>query len=361
MLDYEVFEPKHLGLPQLVDLRSDTVSRPTPAMYARMRTAPVGDDGLDGDPSVRELEQTVASLLGKEAGLYFPTCTMANLLAVVSQTGRNQQVLLEHNAHMLTTERGGSIFSGAAYTAVDGQDGAMDLNRLTAALRPGSSGLKVGLIAMETSHNNAGGAVLPVEHMAAVSAIAAKAGIPVHIDGARLMNAAAALGIPARDLAVHADSVSLCLSKGLSAPVGAVLVASKGVIAAARTFRKMLGGTQRQAGILAAAGVEAVNTMSARLGEDHATAQKLSAAINSLDGPISATTPQTNIVQVSIGMTGMTSDEWVDALLKQGVLTRPLGMDRLRCVTHRHIQTDDIDRAVKAFAFVLQNAPILNS
>lgn len=356
MLDYEVFEPKHAALPHLVDLRSDTVSRPTPAMYERMRTAPIGDDGLDGDPSVRELEQTVAALLGKEAGLYFPTCTMANLLAVISQTGRNQQVLLERNAHMLTTERGGSIFAGAAYVPVEGHDGAMDLDRLSSAMRPGSSGLEVGMIAMETSHNNAGGAVLPVAHMKAVHALAASANIPVHIDGARIMNAAAALGMHVRELADHADSISLCLSKGLSAPVGAILASSKPVVATARTFRKMLGGTQRQAGILAAAGVEAVQSMSARLTEDHVVARELSAGLNGLGASISATIPQTNIVQVSVGATGMTSHQWVAALQQRGILTRPLGEDRLRCVTHRHIQSDDIARAIEGFVQVLQDA-----
>jgi len=351
MQDFPLSESSHA---HLTDLRSDTVTRPTRAMYERMQNAPIGDDGLDGDPSVRELEEAVAARLGKEAGLYVPTCTMANLLAVLSHAQRHEQVVLEANSHMYTTERGGSLLAGLAYTPVEGQSGAMDLDRLAAAIRPGAYRLGVGLIAMETSHNNAGGAILPPSHMRDVHALAMQAGVPVHIDGARLMNAAVALGVPATTLAGHAESVSLCLSKGLSAPVGAVLAASRSVIATARSYRKMLGGTQRQAGIVAAAGLEALQTMSARLTEDHARARKLSGSLNGLGASLQASEPQTNIVQVKIGETGMTSHQWVDALSALDVLTRPWGERMLRCVMHRHIDDSDIEHAVAAFASVLE-------
>lgn len=356
MQDFPIFDSRHAHHAHLTDLRSDTVTRPTDAMYARMREAPVGDDGQDGDPSVRVLEEAVAMMLGKGAALYVPTCTMANLLAVLAHTERHQQVVLEADAHMFTTERSGSLLAGLAYTPVRGTQGAMDLDRLAAAIQPGPYRIAVGLVAMETSHNNAGGAILPLAHMRDVHALAREANVPVHIDGARLMNAAAALGVPATALAQHAESVSLCLSKGLSAPVGAVLAASGAAIARARVYRKALGGTQRQAGIMAAAGLEALQSMSARLPEDHAKARALSRRLNELGGTLAASVPQTNIVQVQIGGTGMTSRQWVDALSEHGVLTRPWGDGMLRCVTHRHIDDDDIAYAADAFARVLERS-----
>lgn len=354
MQDFPVFDSRYARYARLTDLRSDTVTRPTEAMYERMRAAPIGDDGLDGDPSVQQLEATVATMLGKEAGLYVPTCTMANLLAVLAHTQRHQQVVLEANAHMFTTERGGSLLAGLAYTPVEGNMGAMDLERLAAAIRPGAYRIGVGLIVMETSHNNAGGAVLPLDHMRDVQALAQRHGVPVHIDGARLMNAAAALGVPAATLGQHAQSVSLCLSKGLSAPVGAVLAASREAIGIARAYRKVLGGTQRQAGIMAAAGLEALQTMSARMVDDHAQARALSERLNAIGAPLAARTPETNIVQVQVGETGMNSHQWVDALSEHGVFTRPWGDTMLRCVTHRHIHTADIAHAADAFAQVLK-------
>jgi threonine aldolase len=354
MQDFPIFDSRYADHAQLTDLRSDTVTRPTEAMYARMQAAPVGDDGLDGDPTVRELESAVAAMLGKEAGLYVPTCTMANLLAVLAHTQRHQQVVLEANSHMFNTERGGSLLAGLAYTPVGGKAGAMDLDRLAVVVKPGAYKISVGLIAMETSHNNAGGVVLPLDHMQDVYAIAQTAGVHVHIDGARLMNAAAALDVSAATLARHADCVSLCLSKGLSAPVGAVLAASKAAISIAKGYRKTLGGTQRQAGIMAAAGLEAITTMSRRLLDDHATAGELSIRLNSLAGPLAASVPQTNIVQVQVSDTGMSSHQWVKALSQLGVLTRPWGENVIRCVTHRHIDDGDIAHAAQAFAQVLE-------
>ncbi|PJM89978.1 threonine aldolase family protein [Achromobacter ruhlandii] len=337
----------------LVDLRSDTVTHPTAAMYERMRTAPIGDDGLDGDPSVRALEAHVAARLGKEAGLFVPSCTMANLLAVLAQSQRNEQVVLESAAHMYTSERGAATFTGLFYQGVTGTDGAMDLNRLEDALQSGGHKLKTALVAMETSHNNAGGTVLPLDHMQAVHGMAQACGVPVHLDGARLFNAAVALGVAPAEITRHADTVSLCLSQGLSAPVGAVLTGARPVMARARMLRRMLGGTQRQAGIMAAAGLEGVQTMGDRLVEDHARARRLSDGLNRLDPSLSATVPQTNIVQVETADTGMTNAHWVTALEGAGLLTRPWGRTRLRCVTHRHIDDEDIDRAIGAFKKVL--------
>lgn len=339
-----------------VDLRSDTVTRPTAAMYERMRTAPLGDDGLDGDPTVRELEATTAAILGKTAGLFVPSCTMANLLAILAQVPRSEQILLEAQAHMVTTERGAATFTGAFLLGIPGAAGAMDLDRLEDALRPSAGPLRTAMVAMETSHNAAGGAVPPLAHMAAVAGLARGRGATVHLDGARLFNAATHLGLAPAALAGHADTVSLCLSKGLSAPVGAVLTGPEAVIAQARRIRKMIGGTQRQLGLMAAAGLEAVTVMGARLGEDHARARQLGDGLNGLHPDLSASAPQTNIVQVDLSRTGRDSARWVRDLEDAGLRVRPLGERRLRLVTHRHIGPADIDRAVAAFRTCLDAA-----
>lgn len=332
-----------------VDMRSDTVTRPTEHMYERMRQAPIGDDGLDGDPSTLELEATVAALLGKEAGLFVPSCTMANLLAVLAAGGRSEQVVLEASAHMYMTERGASTFTGMFYQPVAGVSGAMDLSMLEAALKPASHRLATALIAVETSHNNAGGAVLPLEHLQAVQAIAQRRGIPVHLDGARLFNASAALQVEPHTIARFADTVSVCLSKGLSAPVGAVLTGLQATIERARTLRRLLGGTQRQSGIMAAAGLDAVLHMRERLVDDHAQARRFSEALNGTGLPVRAALPQTNIVQVDVSASGLGSQAWVNALEAAGLRVRPWGDALLRCVTHRHIEEAEVDRAVTAF------------
>lgn len=335
-----------------VDLRSDTVTRPTPEMYERMRLAPIGDDGLDGDPTVRELEAAAATALGKEAGLFVPSCTMANLLAILAQSERNQQVVLESNAHIYTSESGSATFTGLFYLGIAGVAGAMDLNGLDDALLPGGHKLRTALVAMETSHNNAAGAVLPLQHMQAVHAMASERGIGVHLDGARMFNAAVALGVAPAEIARYAGTVSLCLSKGLSAPVGAVLAGPRQVVDRARGLRRMLGGTQRQAGIMAAAGLTAIQTMGSRLAEDHARARRLSEGLNAVHPRLTATAPQTNIIQVDVASTGADSAAWLAALEATGVLARPRGKSRMRLVTHRHIEDADIERAIAAFGSV---------
>ncbi len=333
-----------------VDLRSDTVTRPTPAMYERMRDAPIGDDGLDGDPTVRELEAVAAAALGKGAGLFVPSCTMANLLATLAQVGRAEQVVLEAQSHMITSERGAATFTGAFHLGIAGTGGAMDLDALEDALRPGGTRLRTAMVGLETSHNNAGGAVPPLAHMAAAAGLARSRGAAVHLDGARLFNAATHLGVPPAAVAAEADTVSLCLSKGLSAPVGAILAGERALVARARTIRKMLGGTQRQLGIMAAAGLEAVTVMGARLAEDHAHARALSEGLNRLGPTLSASVPQTNIVQVDVSRTGRDGERWVADLEAAGLRVRPWGRGRLRCVTHRHIDDAAIVRALAAFA-----------
>lgn len=341
----------------LIDLRSDTVTRPTPAMYERMQAAELGDDGLDGDPTARRLEGLAAQMLGKEAGLYVPTATMGNLLAVLAQVGRLGQVAMEATAHMFLTERGGAVLGGAVYHGIEGVAGEMDLEALARALLH-SNGLRTELVCMETTHVNAGGAVPSLAHMRAVCEMAHGAGARVHVDGARLFNAAVALQVAPKAVACFADTVSVCLSKGLSAPAGAVLVGPGDTIARARQLRKLLGGTQRQIGILAAAGLEAIETMPARLGQDHAMARGLSAALRSvLPDAIGITSPATNIVFVELPDTVPDaildampdSAAWARELESHGVRVRPWGPRRIRLVTHRHIDAACVDAAAAGF------------
>lgn len=331
-----------------IDLRSDTVTLPTPAMYERMRNAPLGDDGLDGDPTVRELEQVTARMLGKEAGLFVPTATMGNLLAVLSQTRRQGQVVLEATAHMFASEHAGATLSGVAYLGIAGSAGAMNIEGLEQALkRPGI--LRTDLVCMETTHANAGGTVLPLEHMQSVQAAAHATGACVHVDGARLFNAAVALNVLPDAVARHADTVAVCLSKGLSAPAGALLAGPSATIDSTRRLRKILGGTQRQIGIIAAAGLEAIESLTGRLAQDHIHAQRLSIALGGIHPQLRISTPVTNIVLVELPETASDSGVWIAVLAKSGILVRSLGPRRLRLVTHRHIDALCIDTAVESF------------
>ncbi len=340
---------------ELIDLRSDTVTRPTDAMYEAMLQARLGDDGLDGDPTARELEETVAGMLGKESGAYFPSLTMANLAAVMAQAGRQDLVLAHADSHIYGAERGGAALSGAFYQPIAGAAGEMDLESLSQALGANRSKLRCALVCLENSHNSAGGAVLPLAHTAAVAALAHGAGASVHLDGARLFNAAAHLKAPVSALAEGADTVAICLSKGLSAPMGAVLAGSRAIIGQARALRRALGGNQRQVGIAAAAGLVAVRDMAARLEADHETARRLAGALKAVDG-LGVNAPQTNIVLVDTRQTGRGARTW-EALLRQaGVLARPWGEHALRCVTHRHISLEDGDRAAAVFAAVAQRS-----
>lgn len=334
--------------PIRIDLRSDTVTLPTEEMYARMQSCPLGDDGLDGDPTAQALEAMAAQRLGKQAGLYVPTATMANLLAVLAQTARQERVLAEATSHLYLAEQGGAALSGAFYQGVPGSEGAMDLAELSGILESARNRLRVGLVCMETSHNNAGGTALPLAHMQAVYRTAKSHGAGVHVDGARLFNAAVALGLPAAELAACADTVAICLSKGLSAPMGAVLVGEAGVVARARTLRKALGGTQRQTGIAAAAGMVALASMTDRLVDDHQSARMLGDGLRAIPG-LAVNVPQTNIVQVDVSRTALAASQWERELRARGVLARPWGPRLLRCVTHRHIQPEHVDAAVAVF------------
>ncbi|MET4578209.1 GntG family PLP-dependent aldolase [Ottowia thiooxydans] len=334
---------------RLTDLRSDTVTLPTAEMYERMRHAALGDDGLDGDPTARELEALAARTFGKEAGLYVPTATMGNLLAVLTQVARQGQVVMEASAHMYLTERGGATLGGIAYHGIAGTAGEMDLGALKNALQS-SSPLRTELVCMETTHVNAGGAVLSLAHMRAVHDMAHGAGARVHLDGARIFNAAVALQVAPDAVACFADTVSICLSKGLSAPAGAVLVGPAETLSRARQLRKVLGGTQRQIGILAASGLEAIEAMPQRLAQDHVMAQQLGRGLRAvLPDHIGLTGPVTNIIFVELPEGVPDSSAWAREAQKHGVLIRPWGLRRIRLVTHRHIDSAGVAAAITGF------------
>jgi threonine aldolase len=337
----------------MIDLRSDTVTRPTEAMLESMREASFGDDSRDGDRTVGELEALAAERTGKEAGAFMPSGTMANLVAMLAHGGRGGEVLLEEGSHTLNAELGGiASVAGLFYRGLPGRRGAMDLDALREAIRPLTRHhMGTALVWMENTHNRAGGAVLPLAHMREVRAIARERNVPVHLDGARLFNAAIALGVPARAIAEHCDSVCFCVSKGLSAPVGSILCGSAAFIERARAFRRMVGGNLRQAGPLAAAGIVALETMVERLVEDHHNAKRLAAGLHGVDESLcNPREVETNIVRVNVSKSGRRAAQWSADLKTKGVLVAPADAWTLRFVTHRHIAPPDVEAAVGAFA-----------
>lgn len=342
----------------IIDLRTDTVTQPTPAMFAAMQTASQGDDSRDGDATVIRLEALAARLTGKQAGLYMPSGTMTNLVAVLAHTSLAGEVLLERGAHILNNELGGlAAVAGVYYKGLPGTRGAMDEAALREAVRPMTrNNFGTALICMETTHNSAGGTVLPLAHMKMVHALAQEHGIPVHTDGARFFNAAVALGVPAATIAQHTDSVCFCVSKGLSAPVGSVLCGSAAFIERARPFRRMVGGAMRQAGSIAAAGIVALETMIERLAEDHATARRLATGLHAIDAslvdPIGI---ETNIVRVRLPAGGRNAAQWADEFKARGIAVSPGDAMSLRFVTHRHISNDDVDAAIAACRAIWQS------
>jgi threonine aldolase len=338
----------------MIDLRSDTVTQPTEAMLNAMHRARLGDDSRDGDPTVGELEALAASRVGKEAAMFVPSGTMGNLVALMAHTGRGGEVLLEEGSHILKSEMGGIAYvTGLFHRTIRGRRGAMDLGELAetinAQLKPNK--LTTALIEMETTHNGAGGTVLPLDHMAAVHALGREHGIPVHTDGARLFNAAAALGVSAERIARHTDSVTFCISKGLSAPIGSLLCGSTEFVMRARSFRRMLGGNLRQAGMLAAAGIVALESMIDRLADDHRTAKQLAEGLHQVSaGLVEPKTIETNIVRVDVTASGMSAEKWSTALQARGVRVSPGGATQLRFVTHRHIAPADIEITLQVFS-----------
>ena len=339
-----------------IDLRSDTVTHPTDAMREAMGRAELGDDGREGDPTVRRLEQLAAKKVGKQAAVFLPSGTMANLCSLLTHTSRGTEVLLERTAHIISYENSGlSLLGGLFYRPIAGTRGAMDVTALDLAFESGlaSKRLAPALVCVETTHNTAGGSVLPLTHMAEVRRIAKSRDANVHLDGARIFNAAVALGVGAEKIAVYADSVCFCISKGLSAPVGSLLCGTHAFIDRARHFRRMLGGSMRQAGLVAAAGIVALETMIERLKDDHENARLLAEGFQQVDASaVDAKAIETNIVRVDVAASGRSARQWVEDLLAEGVWTSDYGRSQLRFVTHRHIGHVEVEQAVAAFGRV---------
>ncbi|HZP77570.1 MAG TPA: GntG family PLP-dependent aldolase [Pseudolabrys sp.] len=340
-----------------IDLRSDTITKPTPSMMEHLVRAELGDDGRGDDPTVKRLEEMAAERMGKAAGLFVPSGTMGNLVSVLAHTGRSGEVLAEGSSHVFRTELGGvAMVAGLLPRSVPGQRGAMDLPTLKQWIRPPAlkpTALGTALVSMETTHNAAGGAVLPLRHMAEVYRIARDCGVPVHLDGARIFNAAVALGVDAREIAAHADSVTFCISKGLSAPVGSLITGPADFIERARGFRRICGGNMRQSGLLAACGIVALEEMVARLKDDHAHARALADGLHRIDPSfVDPAAVETNIIMVSLPAGDGANEHWIKALNSRGVLASGARPGVLRLVTHRHIGADDVKAAVAAFAAI---------
>ncbi len=340
-----------------IDLRSDTVTQPTPAMRQAMMDAVVGDDVYGEDPSINQLEETVAEMLGKEAALFVPSGTMGNLISVLTHCGRGDEMILGDQAHIFMYEQGGSAALGGVHprTVRNRTDGTLDLDEVEEAIRGDNEHFPTTkLLCLENTHNRCGGRVLPVNYMDAAGELAHEHGLRLHVDGARLWNAAVALNeSPARVLR-KADSASVCLSKGLAAPVGSVVVGDGDFIRRARRNRKVVGGGMRQAGMVAAAGLVAVHEMVERLSDDHENAKRLARGLANFDGiEVDVDAVETDIVIFILERDDLTPEQLSAGLAERGVLLNPLGGKKLRAVTNYHIESADVDAALAAVAEVL--------
>ncbi len=341
---------------EFIDLRSDTVTRPTPAMRKAMADAEVGDDVFGEDPTVNILQEKVATLLGKEASLFVPSGTMANQLSIKSHTQPGDEVILESSSHPYNFEGGaGAALSGIQFHCLKGARGVLDASQIEEAIRPSDHHFPVTrLVCLENTHNRGGGSIFPVEKMAEIYRLAKSKGLLVHLDGARLWNASVATGIRPHEYAQWADSVSVCLSKGLGAPIGSLVAGPKPFIDRVHRFRKMFGGGMRQVGIIAAAGIYALDHNFERLKEDHQNAKCLAVGLKELKGvSVDPRQVETNIVIFDVACTGMTGVQVAEAMKKKGVLIHAIGKAQIRLVTHLDVAVQDIEKALKVFERLL--------
>jgi threonine aldolase len=340
---------------KIVDLRSDTVTQPTPEMRRLMAEAAVGDDVYGEDPTINRLQSMAAEMMGKEAGLFVPSGTMGNLAAVLAHCGRGDEVILGSLSHTFLFEAGGiSALGGVHSCQIPNQpDGTLDLAAVEAAIRPDDPHDPITrLIALENTHNRCGGVALTPQYTAAAGELARSRGLKLHLDGARIFNAAAGLGVPVTDLTGPADSVTFCLSKGLSAPVGSVLCGEADFIRRAHRLRKQLGGGMRQAGILAAAGIVALEQMTERLHEDHTRARRLATGLAKIPGlKLDPGSPHTNMVFVTLESAD--AEEVAERLKAYAVKVGAVSASKLRLVTHYWIDDEAVDQAISAFGRVL--------
>ncbi|MHB8618565.1 MAG: GntG family PLP-dependent aldolase [Chloroflexota bacterium] len=335
-----------------IDIRSDTVTKPTPEMRRAMAEAEVGDDVLGDDPTVRRLEELAATMVGKEAAMLVPSGTMANLAALLAHCQRGEEVILGLESHIFQSEVGGvGALAGLMPRTLPDADGRVQPSAVEQAIRPPNIYMpRTALVCMENTHNRAGGVVVPLADMQAVVAVARRHGLTTHLDGARLFNAAAFLGVSAASLAAPFDSVYICLSKGLGAPVGSILAGDGPLVTRARKYRKMLGGGMRQAGVIAAAGIVALTSMVDRLPEDHRIARRLADGLVDLPGvELDMRRVQTNIVLLAFTGPGVTALAVSAQLRERGILAAASGPTRMRLVANHHVGLPEADRVVAAF------------
>lgn len=335
----------------IIDLRSDTVTRPTPEMRRAMADAEVGDDVFGDDPTINSLQEFAADLLGKEAGLFVPTGSMGNQVSLGSLARPGDEVICEADAHFLHYE-GGSVSAhlGLLARPIPGERGVITADRVASAIRVGNEhNPHTAIVAMENTHNAAGGGVFPLDEARAVSKVCRERGVALHLDGARLFNAQAATGTPAREWADCVDTVTFCFSKGLGAPVGSMVCSTRAVIDEAHRLRKRLGGGMRQAGVIAAAARVALETGPERLVEDHANARRLAEGIADMHpDAVDLDAVQTNMAYVNLRPFSVTGPEVEEALKRDGIITLGRAPHDMRFVTHRDVDDADIDKALEA-------------
>jgi threonine aldolase len=334
-----------------IDLRSDTVTRPTPGMRAAMHAAEVGDDVFHEDPTVRRLEERVAELLGKEAALFVPSGTMSNQICVKAHTQPGDELLCEANCHIYNNEAGGpAMLSGVTCRTIEGDHGILDVTQLDGKVRPDDDHqVRTRLVSLENTHNRGGGRIYPIEKIQAIHAWTRKHGLCLHLDGARLWNAIVATGIPAKRWGELFDTVSVCFSKGLGAPVGSALVGPREFVTRGRRIRKLFGGGMRQAGILAAAALYALDHHVERLADDHHNAQVIAQAI--ADTPRFDLTPpevETNLIWFRVEREAGTAKDVAAALKERGVLVYAAGPQTIRACTHLDVSRAQAERVADA-------------
>lgn len=341
----------------LIDLRSDTVTRPSPEMRRAMAEAEVGDDVFLEDPTVNGLQERAAQIFGREAALFVPSGTMGNLTCILAHTRPGQEVICEEKGHIYNYEMASmSAIAGVLPRVISAEDGIMNWEQISRAIRPKIySRAQTALVSLENTHNMAGGTVYPTKLARETCDKAHDAGIAVHLDGARIFNAAVYLGEDVREMTKKFDSVQFCLSKGLGAPVGSVIVGSRSFIERCRSIRKMLGGGMRQAGVLAAAGLIALEKGPHRLHIDHENAKLLAEGLAKIPGiQVNPAKVQTNIVIYDIKKTGLSSSDFLAELRQRGVLGVPVDAEKIRMVAHLDVDRKDIEKAVDIIGELLK-------
>jgi len=343
---------------RLIDLRSDTVTKPTPEMRKAMFEAEVGDDVLGEDPTTNALQEKAAHLLGKEAALFVASGTMGNQLSIKAHTQPGDEVIIEGGGHAMNLEGGaGAVISGVQFSGIPGNRGIFDAAQVEEAIRAEDAHLPVSrLVVIENTHNRGGGSVFPLKNILEIREVCTRRGVRMHMDGARLWNACVASGISPQEYAAPFDSVSVCLSKGLGCPAGSLVLGSKDFIKRVHRFRKMVGGGMRQIGFLSAAGIYALDHHIKRMEEDHRKAKKLAQGLATIKNiRINPEEVETNILFFDVSPSERTAKEVAAATIKRGVRVHPTAKTSIRCVTHLDVSFDEIDQALEVIAGVMKS------